>query len=182
LGLEKGFIIFKQPYNPTPKFMNTNYAGFWKRFLALIIDAILIGCIRWIIIVPILVSMGIGVAAEVQSLDSEDPYTALPLIGTIMAMAGISALISTIIWIIYYSLMESSKYQASVGKLALGLIVTDLNGNKLDFSKALVRNICKIISSMILFIGYIMAGLTEKKQGLHDLIAGTLVLNKPSVQ
>jgi uncharacterized RDD family membrane protein YckC len=105
--------------------MNTNYAGFWKRFLALIIDAILIGCIRWIIIVPILVSMGIGVAAEVQSLDSEDPYTALPLIGTIMAMAGISALISTIIWIIYYSLMESSKYQASVGKLALGLIVTD---------------------------------------------------------
>jgi uncharacterized RDD family membrane protein YckC len=158
--------------------MNTNYAGFWKRFLAVIIDGILIGCVRWIIILPILGTMGIGVASELQSLDSDDPSTALPLIGTIMAMVGISALISTAIWLLYYSFMESSKYQASVGKLALGIIVTDTEGNKLDFSKAFVRNICKIISSMIMFIGYIMAGFTEKKQALHDIIASTLVVNK----
>ncbi len=158
--------------------MNTNYAGFWKRFLAVIIDAIIIGCVRWILIVPILVFMGIGVASEIQSLDSDDPSTALPIIGTIMAMAGISAVISSTIWILYNSFMESSKYQASVGKIALGIIVTDTSGNKLDFSKAFVRNICKIISSMILCIGYIMAGFTDKKQALHDMIANTLVVNK----
>jgi len=158
--------------------MNTNYAGFWMRFLAVIIDGILIGIVRWIVIAPILVSMGIGVASEIQHLDSDDPSTALPIIGTIMAFAGISALISTIIWILYYTLMEASKYQGTVGKIALGLIVTDTNGNKLDFSKALVRNICKIISSMILFIGYIMAGFTDKKQALHDMIANTLVVKK----
>jgi uncharacterized RDD family membrane protein YckC len=158
--------------------MNTNYAGFWKRFLAFIIDAIIIGCVRWVVITPILVSMGIGVASEIQNLDSDDPSTMLPIVGAIMAMAGISALVSSVIWILYYSFMESSKYQASVGKLALGIIVTDTNGNKLDFAKAFVRNICKIISSMILFIGYIMAGFTDKKQALHDMIANTLVVNK----
>jgi uncharacterized RDD family membrane protein YckC len=158
--------------------MNTNYAGFWKRFLAFIIDAIIIGCVRWILITPILVSMGIGVASEIRNLDSDDPASALPILGTIMAMAGVSALISSVIWILYYSFMEASKFQGSVGKLALGIIVTDASGNKLDFSKAFVRNICKIISSMILGIGYIMAGFTEKKQALHDMIASTLVVNK----
>jgi uncharacterized RDD family membrane protein YckC len=158
--------------------MNTNYAGFWMRFLALIIDGIIIGVVRWIIILPILASMGMGMASEIQSLDADDPSTALPILGTIMAFAGISALISTVIWIVYYTLMETSKYQGTVGKIALGLIVTDANGNKLDFSKALIRNVCKIISSMILCVGYIMAGLTEKKQGLHDIIAGTLVVKK----
>jgi uncharacterized RDD family membrane protein YckC len=158
--------------------MNTNYAGFWMRFLALIIDGILIGIVRWIIILPILASMGMGMASEIQSLDADDPSTALPILGTIMAFAGISALISTVIWIVYYTLMESSKYQGTVGKIALGLIVTDASGNKLDFSKALIRNVCKIISSMIFCIGYIMAGFTEKKQGLHDIIAGTLVVKK----
>jgi uncharacterized RDD family membrane protein YckC len=62
--------------------------------------------------------------------------------------------------------------------MALGLIVTDTNGAKLDFTKALIRNLCKIISSLILCIGYIMAGFTDKKQGLHDMIANTLVVKK----
>jgi uncharacterized RDD family membrane protein YckC len=74
--------------------------------------------------------------------------------------------------------MESSKFQGTVGKLALGLKVTDESGAKLDFIKALTRNLCKIVSSVILLIGYIMAGFTAKKQGLHDIIAKTLVLRK----
>jgi uncharacterized RDD family membrane protein YckC len=74
--------------------------------------------------------------------------------------------------------MESSNYQATIGKIVLGLKVTDVNDAKLDFVKALARNLCKVISSMILMIGYIMAGFTEKKQALHDMIAGTLVVKK----
>ncbi|MBS1680818.1 MAG: RDD family protein [Bacteroidetes bacterium] len=158
--------------------MNTNYAGFWQRFLALIIDAIIIGIVRSVIVVPILVATGLSIASEAQSYDSDDPSSMLPILGTIAAMAGITMLISTVIWVLYYSLMESSKYQATVGKLALGIIVTDASGNKLDLSKALIRNICKIISSMILCIGFIMAAFTEKKQALHDMIASTLVVKK----
>jgi uncharacterized RDD family membrane protein YckC len=74
--------------------------------------------------------------------------------------------------------MESSKYQASVGKLALGLILVDLDGNRIDFSKALLRNIGKIVSAFILGIGYLMAAFTDKKQALHDMIASTLVVKK----
>jgi uncharacterized RDD family membrane protein YckC len=74
--------------------------------------------------------------------------------------------------------MESSKFQASIGKLALGLVVTDANGAKLDFTKALIRNLSKIISGVIFCVGFIMAGFTDKKQALHDIIASTLVVKK----
>jgi uncharacterized RDD family membrane protein YckC len=91
---------------------------------------------------------------------------------------SVASLISWVVNLLYFSFMESSKFQATIGKLALGIIVTDVGGQKLDFVKALIRNISKIISSCILFIGYLMAAFTEKKQALHDMIAGTLVVNK----
>jgi uncharacterized RDD family membrane protein YckC len=94
------------------------------------------------------------------------------------AVMAATALLTTIIAILYWSIMESSKYQATVGKMALGLKVSDVDGQNLDFVKSLIRNVCKIISGMILGIGYIMAGFTERKQGLHDIIAGTLVVKK----
>jgi uncharacterized RDD family membrane protein YckC len=75
--------------------------------------------------------------------------------------------------------MESSQYQGTFGKMALGLIVTDLEGRPLSFARASGRFFGKIITGMIPFgIGYIMAGFTEKKQALHDMIAGCLVLRK----
>jgi uncharacterized RDD family membrane protein YckC len=75
--------------------------------------------------------------------------------------------------------MESSPYQGTLGKMALGLIVTDLQGRPLSFARASGRFFGKIITGMIPFgIGYIMAGFTEKKQALHDMIAGCLVLRK----
>ena len=60
--------------------------------------------------------------------------------------------------------------------MALGIIVTDLDGNQISFGRANGRYWSKIVSSITLLIGYIMAGFTEKKQALHDIIAGTLVL------
>ena len=66
--------------------------------------------------------------------------------------------------------------------MALGIIVTDMDGAGISFLKALGRNLGKIISGMILYIGFIMAGFTEMKQGLHDMMAGCLVVNKGSVQ
>ena len=75
-------------------------------------------------------------------------------------------------------MLESSANQATVGKMALGIQVTDLQGNRISFGRALGRTLAKILSGLILLIGYIMAAFTEKKQGLHDMIAGTLVVKK----
>jgi uncharacterized RDD family membrane protein YckC len=74
--------------------------------------------------------------------------------------------------------MESSVKQATLGKLAIGIIVTDLQGSRITFGRATGRYFGKILSSLILSIGYIMAGFTEKKQALHDMIAGCLVVMK----
>jgi len=76
---------------------------------------------------------------------------------------------------IYEAAMESSSKQATLGKMALGLKVTDEQGRRISFGRATARYFSKIISGMILLIGYIMAGFTARKQALHDMIAGTLV-------
>src|SRR6478736_3800757 len=154
--------------------MNTNYAGFWIRFVAIIIDGIIVGIIRAFLVVPILAAVGISFATNFQNFDAEnmDMEEFIPLLAAVIAAAGALALLSTVIWVLYGTLMEASKYQATLGKIALGLIVTDINGGKLDFSKALVRNLGKLLSNFIFLIGYIMAAFTEKKQGLHDIIAG----------
>jgi uncharacterized RDD family membrane protein YckC len=79
---------------------------------------------------------------------------------------------------LYFALQESSEYQATLGKRALKIYVTDLQGRRLTFGQATGRYFAKIISTITLGIGYIMVGFTQKKQGLHDMIAGTLVLRK----
>ena len=76
----------------------------------------------------------------------------------------------------YYAGMESSVRQATTGKGILGLRVTDLDGNRITFLRAAIRDLAKIISAFILLIGFIMVAFTERKQGLHDMIAGTLVV------
>jgi len=74
--------------------------------------------------------------------------------------------------------MESSSRQATLGKMAVGIIVTDLEGNKISFGRATARHWAKVISGLTLFIGYIMTGFTAKKQALHDMIAECLVVVK----
>jgi uncharacterized RDD family membrane protein YckC len=161
---------------PNPNFMNTNYAGFWMRLVAFIIDGIIIGVLQSFVFVPILGALGVSIFNS--SPDMSDPDQVAGMVATIMAAVGTVWILAMIIQILYFTFMESSKYQATVGKLALGLMVTDMNGGKLDFTKALVRNLCRIISNITMLIGYIIAGFTEKKQALHDIIAGTLVVKK----
>ena len=81
---------------------------------------------------------------------------------------------------LYSALMESSANQGTLGKMALGLRVTDLEGRRISFGKATGRYFAKFLSGMTLSIGYIMAAFTAKKQALHDFVAGTLVLSKQS--
>jgi uncharacterized RDD family membrane protein YckC len=86
------------------------------------------------------------------------------------------SLVNTVIGWLYYAGLESSGRQATLGKMALGLAVTDVAGNRISFLRATGRYFAKILSALILLIGFIMVAFTEKKQGLHDMIAGTLVV------
>lgn len=119
-----------------------NYAGFWKRFAAILIDGIILGVIN-------------GILGKLST-------------------GYISILTS---WV-YYAVCESSSAQATIGKMVLGIKVTDLDGNRISFGRATGRYFGKMISALILMIGFIMAGFTERKQALHDMIASTLVVNK----
>jgi uncharacterized RDD family membrane protein YckC len=158
--------------------MNTNYAGFWLRFAAYVIDYIIIYVVQSFVFIPVLGVLGISFASKMDSMDNMSDAESMGMAMGFAAVMAATALLTTIIAILYWSIMESSKYQATVGKMALGLKVSDVDGQNLDFVKSLIRNVCKIISGMILGIGYIMAGFTERKQGLHDIIAGTLVVKK----
>ena len=100
----------------------------------------------------------------------------MPGIGIHVVNGIVSIAISLCANWIYEAAMESSSRQATVGKMALGLKVTDLKGRRVSFARATGRHFAKFISGMILLIGYIMAGFTERKQALHDMIAGTLVI------
>ena len=134
------------------------YAGFWLRAAALVIDyAILFGG-----------GLILAVLAELSSPGAveEDAYTPIVLFIT---------------WL-YYALMESSARQATLGKSALGLTVTDLRGERVSFGRATGRFFAKILSGLILGIGYLMAAFTEKKQALHDMMADCLVIRTKAGQ
>lgn len=103
---------------------------------------------------------------------------AIGMAGALVGAAMLTWMVTIVAAWLYFALLESSKLQASIGKLALGIIVTDMEGNRITFGKATGRYFGKIISAIILYVGFMMAGFTEKKQGLHDIIAGTLVWKK----
>jgi uncharacterized RDD family membrane protein YckC len=90
-------------------------------------------------------------------------------------IAAIGGLVSS--WL-YYAIMESSSKQATLGKMACGIYVTNLQGKRIGFGQASGRYFGMIISTLTLFIGFLMCAWTEKKQCLHDMMAGCLVLKK----
>ncbi len=139
------------------------YAGFWKRFAAFIIDYI---------IVIVMAMVGGGVLGFIYGSVS----------GTASGAELLGVLIGLAAWWLYYAVMESSSKQATFGKMALGIKVTDQSGARISFARATGRLLAKILSGMILAIGYLMAGFTAKKQALHDMVAGCLVINNNATQ
>ncbi len=150
------------------------YAGFWLRFVAYLIDDIILGVIGFVISLPFIGTI-IFSGIAISELDECDGSKLFGVAGIIGAVLLLIITITAVGWL-YFALFESSKQQATLGKMALGLKVTDMEGNKISFARATGRYFGKIISNMIFMIGYILAGLTEKKQALHDMIAGCLVI------
>lgn len=127
------------------------HAGFWLRLIAYIIDAAILGVINSGVIFLL---FALSASSWVETF-----------------------LFISITWC-YYAFMESSSFQATPGKLIVGIYVTDLKGNKISFGKASARFFGKYVSAAILFIGFFMIAFDEKKQGLHDKMARCLVERK----
>lgn len=142
------------------------YAGFWIRVAAAIIDGIILSIAFWVVIA----FFGFLAATSIDESDVDS--------STIIAgVAGFYGLIF-VGYLLYYSLMESSSRQGTLGKMAVGIKVGDANGNRISFANALGRTASKYISQIILYIGYMMVGWDGRKQGLHDKIANTFVFYK----
>jgi uncharacterized RDD family membrane protein YckC len=147
------------------------YAGFWRRVAAYFLDAIAIDFVlvplQFILIGPhIMRPAGFPAAGPNPLIVFTGPYLLLQLCNIL------------ILWL-YSALMESSQLQATLGKMALSIQVTDEAGQRITFGRATGRFFAKYLSALTLCIGFMMAGWTEKKQALHDIIASTPVSCKP---
>ena len=136
-----------------------SYAGFWKRFAAAVIDGLITNISGFIVGFIFGFSYGFSLNTD----------KGLEVFGAILGIL--------ITWV-YYAAMESSAKQATIGKIALGIIVTDLNGNRISFARATGRHFAKLLSAITIGIGFLMAGFTKKKQALHDIVAECLIINK----
>jgi uncharacterized RDD family membrane protein YckC len=145
----------------------TRYGGFWERFAAWLIDTIILSVAGGIL--GLFLGGGLGALMATSGSDADS-------IGMTAGLAG-NGLGIVLNWL-YFAIMESSSRQATVGKLALGLTVTDENGYQLGFGRATGRYFAKYVSLMILGFGFLMVGWTQRKQGLHDMIASTLVVRR----
>lgn len=141
-----------------------HYGGFWIRVIAAIIDGIIVQ----VVVLPISFIVGMFVGVAGVATHSMGPEIQL-------VSSGLGGLIGLVGDWLYGAMMESSARQATLGKMIFGMKVTDLQGRRISFGLATGRHFAKILSALTLCVGFIMVGFTEKKQGLHDLIVGTLV-------
>jgi uncharacterized RDD family membrane protein YckC len=143
------------------------YAGFWLRALAYLIDTIVI-------------SVFFGLAASFYpAAFFKFPKAAATSLAVLPQLTLLAiGLAIPVVWL-YYAFFEASVWQATPGKRILRLYVTDLNGRPITFARATMRHFAKIISGLTFLVGYFVAGFTEKKQALHDILASCLVLRRP---
>jgi len=152
--------------------INFEYAGFWRRFISFWFD-------RVILILPILITsallnillMGRMDFGNIPGSLSNNPFEH-PAV-SVQAVVVLADII--LIWL-YFAFFESSKMQGTPGKRIIGIRVTDFEGNRIAFGKATLRHFSKILSTLVFLVGFLMIGFSRKKQGLHDKIAGCLVL------
>ena len=133
-----------------------SYAGFWKRAIAGFIDLIALGVAKSTIRLSL-------VSFDVTQFDAS---TIPGGDGTVLVVA-----------LLYFTLFESSHMQATPGKRGMSIRVTDSAGNRLSLPRSALRNIVKPLSFALFGIGFLMIAFSKKKQGLHGLISGTLVVN-----
>lgn len=157
---------------------NVTYAGFWLRFVAFLIDTLILGFATIALCIPLFFILGGDAILETlirRGGGRLEPAEVAAFLGPLLVLACIAIVVK---WL-YFAYLESGERQATWGKQALGIYVTDLTGNRISFGQASGRYFAKIITGLIpLLIGYIMAGFTDRRQALHDMIASCLVLRR----
>ncbi len=162
--------VAAQPAPSLPAPGGARYAGFWLRFTAHLLDGTVIAIATFIPLV-------IAVAVFAKDFDITKASTDAETMRAIAVFAGpLLALIFYVGLWLYHALMTSSAYQGTLGKMALGLKVTDLDGNRISFWRASLRFFGTLVSNASFSVGYLIQPFTARKQTLHDLIAGTLVV------
>ena len=147
------------------------YAGFWRRTAALCIDSILVGVVFYALFFAAILVLGRGSLAALGGAGTEGEG----LIGSIFVMVYLAYPIASAL---YYVGMESSGTQATLGKMAVGIKVTDADGRRLGRGQAFGRWVSHLLCYVTFYIGYLMAALTDRKRGLHDMVASTLVVDR----
>lgn len=151
----------------------TGYAGFWRRLAAMFLDSLLmnvVGFVVGLVFGVVIASMGQGGNVGGFGVNSNEitPAQAVLTVGMYVILFVVN--------LGYFIGMETSASQATFGKMALGIKVCDLQGRRITRGQAFGRYFGKIVSGLILGVGYLMAAFTDKKQALHDMMAGTLVV------
>jgi len=150
----------------------SRYGGFWLRLLAHLIDHVILGAIAAPLFFMLVLPSILRVINEAERNREPSPE----LIVAIVSSVFIYVVLAFVGQWLYEALLTSSSWQATLGKRVLQLKVTDELGNRIGFGRATGRFFAKIVSSMFFCIGFIMVGLTDRKRGLHDMLAGTLVM------
>jgi uncharacterized RDD family membrane protein YckC len=138
------------------------YAGFWRRFFAALIDAIILSFISILI-------------AHFFDLPSFRFSVFTQPIGRVGGV-GRTRLVGVATGWLYFALLETSPARGTIGKLVLGISVARVDGARASFLRTTVRYFAKYLSAFILGIGFLMAAVTRRKQALHDMIAGCVVV------
>jgi len=181
-AVQTGPAVHASPYAPptadvdaasgfNPDATDIVYAGFWRRYLAFFVDGLLVGIAYYTVYIALIFALGLSSSLMGGSSDAA-------LRGQMMLFGLLSTASYVVISGLYYVLQESSAAQATLGKRLLGIKVTDNQGNRLSRMHALGRWASHLVSYATFYIGYLMAGFTERKRGLHDMVAGTLVVDQ----
>lgn len=148
------------------------YAGIGSRFLASLIDGIILGVPMYLISTVFASLMLMGDADFMTMLEKDNNYVTEPeIFAVFFSLLKITAIIGAfalLVYFLYYTLMESSKWQATLGKKIMGILVADAEGGRISFGQAAGRFMARSFLSPILMVGYILAFFTERKQALHD--------------
>ncbi|WP_110934047.1 RDD family protein [Paenibacillus bouchesdurhonensis] len=144
------------------------YARFWKRALAAMLDLLVVASIHQVSVI-----LSIFIMYSFSTINNYERFDELLWIFDIVR----SVLVLVVLWC-YFAIMESSKFQATFGKLAMGLKVVDQEGKRITFRRATARFWSKSLSAITVLIGWFIAGFTKKKQALHDLIADTCLVEE----
>jgi uncharacterized RDD family membrane protein YckC len=147
-------------------------AGFWRRLAALFIDSMVVGFAYYLVLIACVVVLGVGGSLLMRGGNDAEGMAAM------FGMMALVYLLYPVISAAYYVGFESSGKQATLGKMAVGIKVTDIDGRRLTLGRALLRWLAVMLNYLTLYIGYLIAAFTERKQGLHDMAVGTLVVDR----